>query len=1194
VQWGALAAPPDEDGTEQVFMRGAVLLTVDGVATEPPDPDTLPKELAAALREPAPRPAHRLLETARRAGPVRWRLLVAGMVVAGFGGVAEALLLRNAIGSSGVVRALVPVLAVSATVAAMQLSLALATLAVGRRLDVGLRQALLEKLPRLPDRYLRSRPSSDMAERSHAAHEVRQLPLVAGQLVAAVAEVTLTTVALWVLEPVIAPLAVASAAVILATSFLVQFPLREYEMRTRSHAGALAQITLDVLVGLAAIRAHGAETTMRGFQAERVDRWQEAAAAGSRARAVATLTQALIGIGLAVPIVLVGLPRVSGVGTGFLLVFWALAIPQSAERVALLALQYPRHRSLALRLLEPLDSEEDEGAGTGAGPRESGAGVSVVLDGVGLVNAGSVVLEHVSVSIGPGEHVAMVGSSGAGKSSICSLLLGFATPTEGSVLVDGEPLDRPRLERLRAATAWLDPGVRLWNRTLGENVGFGADADADPVDTLLELAELGEVVTRVGKGDERLGDNGGLLSGGEGQRVRFARALGRTRPRLAILDEPFRGLDHTQRRRLLARARERWREATMVCVTHDVVDTMGFDRVLVVAGGRIVEDASPAELMAREGSRYAAMVAAERELRSEFAAGRGWRGLRIEAGVLVETPADALGAPEAAAPGEGTGDALAELPPLDFLSRRSAPSVHIPGRSRIAALIAADVAVQAARYALLLLSWVVVGRRIASGDTSIGGLLPWVAVLLASVPLAGLGALLEGAIGVGIGSRLRRRLLDGGLALPQDGIRFEGAGSLLGRVMESEAVTAAVVTGGLAIAVALIEAAAAVVVLLVTPIGRPTAGALAVLVASSGLLAWLYTRRRRRWTQARIGLTEALLETIAGQRTRLVQTPANPRDDGDQAALAAYSRASVGADRTQGFLGELLPRGFLVIGVGGLLATSLVAAPGTGELAAALGAVLLASGALRRAGMGLSGLAGAALSLAQMRPVLDAASAAARRANGEERAGAGADGAGPAALHATGLRIERGRRVLLDSTDVVIRAGDRVILEGPSGAGKSTLAAVLCGLREPQAGRLALEGDGAIPGGERWRSQVVGVPQYHDNHVLMAPVVFNLLMGRAWPPAREDVAEAVALCKEIGLWPVISSMPSGIAQPLGETGWQLSQGERSLLYIVRALLGRPRILVLDESLGPLDPITARRALRTVLRHARTVVVISQQ
>src|SRR5690606_21028765 len=133
-----------------------------------------------------------------------------------------------------------------------------------------------------------------------------------------------------------------------------------------------------------------------------------------------------------------------------------------------------------------------------------------------------------------------------------------------------------------------------------------------------------------------LGEGGGLLSGGEGQRVRLGRAALKSAARLVLLDEPFRGLERPRRRELLARARERSRSATLLCVTHDVGDTLSFDRVLVFSDGRLVEDGAPRALAARAGSRYAELLRAEEEVARAIWGGPGWRRLRIDGGVLRE------------------------------------------------------------------------------------------------------------------------------------------------------------------------------------------------------------------------------------------------------------------------------------------------------------------------------------------------------------------------------------------------------------------------------------------------------------------------------------------------------------------------------------------------------------------------------
>jgi ATP-binding cassette subfamily B protein len=157
------------------------------------------------------------------------------------------------------------------------------------------------------------------------------------------------------------------------------------------------------------------------------------------------------------------------------------------------------------------------------------------------------------------------------------------------------------------------------------------------LDQVLEAADLRELLEELPNGLQTpLGEGGALVSGGEGQRVRLGRGLLRPGVRLVILDEPFRGLDRQRRRELLAHARSLWQAATVLCITHDVGETQGFDRVLVVDGGQIVEDGAPADLAVQPGSRYRALLEAEREVREGLWSSGVWRRLRLEGGRLVE------------------------------------------------------------------------------------------------------------------------------------------------------------------------------------------------------------------------------------------------------------------------------------------------------------------------------------------------------------------------------------------------------------------------------------------------------------------------------------------------------------------------------------------------------------------------------
>jgi ABC-type transport system involved in cytochrome bd biosynthesis fused ATPase/permease subunit len=158
---------------------------------------------------------------------------------------------------------------------------------------------------------------------------------------------------------------------------------------------------------------------------------------------------------------------------------------------------------------------------------------------------------------------------------------------------------------------------------------------------VIEAADLRRLLEKLPDGlQTRLGEGGALVSGGEGQRVRLGRAMLRPGARLVILDEPFRGLDRERRRELLRRARAWWCDATLLCITHDVGETLDFERVLVVEDGRIVEDGAPRELAARP-SRYHDLLEAEEAVRTGLWASAEWRRLWLEGGRLGETDAGA-------------------------------------------------------------------------------------------------------------------------------------------------------------------------------------------------------------------------------------------------------------------------------------------------------------------------------------------------------------------------------------------------------------------------------------------------------------------------------------------------------------------------------------------------------------------------
>jgi ATP-binding cassette subfamily B protein len=250
------------------------------------------------------------------------------------------------------------------------------------------------------------------------------------------------------------------------------------------------------------------------------------------------------------------------------------------------------------------------------------------FENVAVKASGQTILRSIDLQIHSGEHVAIVGPSGAGKSSLVGLLLGWYRPSTGRILVDGEALDA---ESLRPSIAWLDPAVQIWNQTLTANIQYGAGAV--DVQEAISAAGLQSTADRL---DVPLGEGGGLVSGGEGQRVRFARAYVRFDARLAILDEPFRGLDRENRHALLAQARRRWSGTTLLCITHDVRETLGFDRVVVVENGVICEQGRPNDLAASSTSRFSVLLAAEEQAQQKLWSHPLWRRLLVESGRVRE------------------------------------------------------------------------------------------------------------------------------------------------------------------------------------------------------------------------------------------------------------------------------------------------------------------------------------------------------------------------------------------------------------------------------------------------------------------------------------------------------------------------------------------------------------------------------
>ncbi len=490
---------------------------------------------------------------------------------------------------------------------------------------------------------------------------------------------------------------------------------------------------------------------------------------------------------------------------------------------------------------------------------------------------------------------------------------------------------------------------------------------------------------------------------------------------------------------------------------------------------------------------------------------------------------------------------------------------------RIAGLFGAH----AIEYLLWIGTWWLIGRSTLGGGMDGDWTVAWILLLFAILPFRLITTWWQGKVAVGAGGLLRRRLLDGALKLGADEVKHEGVGHFLGRAIEAEWIESLALGGGIGTALATLE------ILLSALVLSKAAGSVievALLMLWLGVIALLtrhYWRRRLRWTEARLTMTHDLIENMSGHRTRAAQQPSAEWHVEEDRALSSYLALSREMDVSAARLTALAPRGWLLVGLAGLAPGFIGGGESPAALAIAVGGILVAWQAFRRLTGGLAQLAGATIAWRQVSQMFHAAARPAQDIT-ETAPSSGA----VVEAKALSFRYASHLPAVLTGASLEIESGDWILLEGESGGGKSTLAALVAGLRVADSGSLVRRG------------LVACAPQFHENHILTGTFAYNLLLGRHWPPGQKDLAEAREVAGELGLSPLIARMPGDMLQMVGETGWQLSQGERSRVFLARALLQAPDLVILDESFAALDPENLRLALECALRRSKTLMVIA--
>ena len=274
------------------------------------------------------------------------------------------------------------------------------------------------------------------------------------------------------------------------------------------------------------------------------------------------------------------------------------------------------------------------------------------------------------------------------------------------------------------------------------------------------------------------------------------------------------------------------------------------------------------------------------------------------------------------------------------------------------------------QVALLLGSWWVLGAGVLAGHLGLGSQLAWALMLLSAIPCDLLARWFQAQLSLRVGAALKRRLMAGVLRLSPDSIRHQGAGQLLGRVIESDTLETLGLSGGFFVVLGSVELLLSLAVL--AGGARPLAQLVVLLACVLGLalLGLRYLVRRRAWTDTRMELTHDLVELMIGHRTRRTQQPIERRHEGEDERLSGYARHASAMDHGDLWL-RLLSRIWLLLSLV-VLGSAFVAGAPAPELAVSLGGALLAQGALDRLAAATGNLLGVAIAWRQVGPIFHA------------------------------------------------------------------------------------------------------------------------------------------------------------------------------------------------------------------------------
>lgn len=482
------------------------------------------------------------------------------------------------------------------------------------RAETDLRNRLFEHMQRLQFSFHDIVPTGELMSR--ASSDLRQVRMIFSMMPLTIANIALTVIVvivLIVLDPVlgvIASLAVPSLF-LLANRYATTILGISWEVQQR--LADLSRVVEEVVAGVRVVKSYGQEDRVVGRLSDSADSIYDRTMKMLRLRSVYVPMFELIPALATAAVLLVGGSRVIGgsmtLGDFVAFTQYMAILMFPLRMTGWFFAELPRSAAAAARVTELLKTAPEISSPSRPLPIPDGPG-TLRLEHVSFAYPeGSAVLDDVDLTIPAGSSIALVGSTGSGKTTFAYLVPRFYDPDQGSVYLDGVDVRRLKVDDLRNQVALVFEEPFLFSATIGENISFGApDASDEQVRLAARLSQAHDFICHLPDGyDTVVGERGYSLSGGQRQRIALARAILRD-PKILILDDATSSVDAITEREIRDALRDVMQDRTTIIIAHRTTTLTLADRVLFLEEGKVVASGTHEQLLA-ESERYREVLA---------------------------------------------------------------------------------------------------------------------------------------------------------------------------------------------------------------------------------------------------------------------------------------------------------------------------------------------------------------------------------------------------------------------------------------------------------------------------------------------------------------------------------------------------------------------------------------------------------